>query len=120
MNENISLVQIEHRTYEEAFTAAAQDAATTMATIAPAIVYQQGHRDFVTTAFPLRYVADRVIIDNLTRGGDPSEHHNRPIIPEHSRAITEYLVTQDGTFSRHLRCVSKNLCAATRLRALQR
>lgn len=90
-----TLVQVEHGTYEQAFTAAAQEAATTMATIAPAIMYRQGNRDFITTAFPMRYVAERVRIDNLARGGNADDHYNRPLIPEHSRAITEYIVTQD-------------------------
>lgn len=89
------LVQVEHKTYEDAFTAAAQEAATTMATIAPAIMYRQGTRSFITTSFPLRYVSERVRIDNLTRGGDADEHYNRPLIPEHHKAITEYLVTQE-------------------------
>ena len=96
MKENTSaLVQVEHSTYEEAFTTAAQEAATTMAAIAPAIMYRQGNRSFLTTSFPLRYIAERVRIDTLTRGGNADEHYNRPLIAEHSRAITQYLVSQD-------------------------
>lgn len=90
-----ALVQVEHTTYEEAFSVAAQEAATTMATIAPAIMYSQGNRSFITTSFPLRYVSERVRIDNLARGGDADEHYNRPLIAEHHKAITEYLVTQE-------------------------
>lgn len=90
-----TLVQVEHSTYEEAFIAAAQEAATTMATLAPAIMYRQGNRSFITTSFSLRYISERVRYDNLTRGGNASEHYNRPLISEHHRAITDYLVAQD-------------------------
>jgi DGQHR domain-containing protein len=89
------LVQIEHATYEQAFSAAAQEASTTMATIAPVILYNQGNRSFITTSFPMLYIDERVRIDTLARGGNADEHYNRPLIPEHCRAITEYLVTQD-------------------------
>lgn len=89
------LVQIEHNTYEDAFRAAAEEAATTMATIAPTVMYCQGTRSYLTTAFPLRYVIERVRIDNLARGGNADEHYNRPLISEHHRAITAYLITQD-------------------------
>ncbi len=90
-----ALVQVEHQTYEDTFRAAAEEAATSMATIAPAILYGQGKRSYMTTAFPLRYIAERVRIDNLARGGDAHEHYNRPLLPEHHRAITAYLTSQD-------------------------
>ncbi len=96
MSENIpTLVKIEHTTYEQAFAAAAQEAATTMATIAPVIVFNQGKRSFLSTSVPLRYIDERVKIDTLGRGGNADEHYNRPLIPEHHKAITEYLTTQD-------------------------
>lgn len=95
MKTDSTLIQVEHQTYEAAFSAAAEDAATTMATIAPAVMYSQGNRSYLTTAFPLRYVMERVRIDNLARGGNWDEHYNRPLIPEHYRAITAYLTTQD-------------------------
>lgn len=89
------LIVSEHGTYEQAFTSAAQEAATTMAALAPAILYRQGSRSYITTSFPLRYIAERVRIDNLSRGGNADEHYNRPLIPEHHRAITDYLISQE-------------------------
>ncbi len=94
-SENSALIRVEHDTYEEAFRAAAEEAATTMATIASTVLYCQGNRSYLTTAFPLRYVSERVRIDTLARGGNADEHYNRPLIPEHHRAITAYLTTQD-------------------------
>lgn len=89
------LIQIEHATYEEAFKSAAEEASMTMAAIAPGVIYRQGNRSYLTTSFPLRYIAERVRIDNLSRGGNADEHYNRPLIPEHHRAITEYLAAQE-------------------------
>lgn len=93
--ENSALIQVEHNTYEEAFRSAAEEAATTMATIAPTVMYCQGTRSYLTTAFPLGYVAERVRIDALARGANADEHYNRPLIAEHHRAITAYLTSQD-------------------------
>lgn len=43
----------------------------------------------------MHFVADRVKIDTLKKGEDPDAHYNRPLIPEHVRAITSYLTDQD-------------------------
>ncbi len=105
------LVQVEHATYEQAVAAAAQEAATTMSVIAPAVMYRQGTRDFLTTSFPLSYIAERVNFDTLSHGGNASDHYNRPLIAEHHRAITEYLITQDDYVLPPL-----SLCAGQELR----
>jgi len=95
-NENSNgLVLLEHQTWEACIQAASQEASATMSVVAPAIIYQQGGRYFICTSFPLRYVAERVHIDNLQKGELPENHINRPLIPEHVRAITNYLLTQD-------------------------
>jgi DGQHR domain-containing protein len=85
---------IEHPTWEVAVSAAGSEAATTMASSAPVILYQQSSRQFLVASFPLPFIADRVKIDNLKKGEDPDAHYNRPLIPEHIRAIEEYLVDQ--------------------------
>lgn len=93
--ESPTLIQVEHDSYEAAFRAAAEEAATSMATIAPTVMYTQGNRSYLTTGFPLRYISERVRIDNLARGGDAHEHYNRPLLPEHHRTITAYLMSQE-------------------------
>ena len=85
---------IEHATWEAAVAAAASEAATTMASSAPVILYQQSARQFLVGSFPLPFIADRVKIDNLKKGEDPDAHYNRPLIPEHIRAIEDYLALQ--------------------------
>jgi DGQHR domain-containing protein len=85
---------VEHPTWEAAVAAAGSEAATTMASSAPVILYQQSSRQFLVASFPLPFIADRVKIDNLKKGEDPDAHYNRPLIPEHIRAIEEYLVGQ--------------------------
>lgn len=86
---------VEHPTWEAAVAAAGSEAATTMASSAPVILYQQASRQFLVASFPLPFIADRVKIDNLKKGEDPDNHYNRPLIPEHIRAIEDYLVSQD-------------------------
>jgi len=81
----------EYDTYEQAANAAAQEAAATMSTLLPAIMYQQGGRPFLATSFSLPYLCDRVRLDTLKKGEDPDEHINRPLIPEHVRGIVNYL-----------------------------
>lgn len=88
------LVLVEHESYAQAVLAAAEEASATMASTGPALTYKQGNRHFVVTSFPLTYVAERIRIDNLRRGQDPSAHLNRPLVAEHHRAITNYLVRQ--------------------------
>ena len=83
----------EHATWEETVQEASQEAAATMATVQTVILYQQSNRQFAVTSFPLAFVADRVKIDNLKKGEDPDAHYNRPLIPEHVRAISNYLAT---------------------------
>jgi DGQHR domain-containing protein len=69
-----------------------------MAATAPGIVFEQGGRSFVATAFPLRYVSERVRIDSAKRGSDPALSYNRPLIPEHHKAIQRYLLSEPGYF----------------------
>src|SRR6185436_6700601 len=87
---------VEHPTWEAAVAAAGSEAATTMASAAPVILYKQSSRQFLVASFPLPFIADRVKIDNLKKGEDPDAHYNRPLIPEHIRAIEEYLVDQEN------------------------
>lgn len=86
---------IEHSTWEQAVMGAYAEAGTTMATATPVIIYEQSGRQFLVSSFPLAYVAERVKIDNFKKGEDPDTHYNRPLIPEHIRAIAGYLTTQD-------------------------
>ena len=95
MKNDSRLIQIEHPTYEQAVAAAAQEAAMSMAATAPGVIYRQGNRTYLTTSFPLPYIADHVRIDNLSRGGNADEHYNRPLITDHHRTITDYVVAQD-------------------------
>ena len=95
MKNESRLIIIEHPTYEEAVSAAAQEAAMSMAATAPGVIYRQGNRTYLTTSFPLPYIADHVRIDNLSRGGNADEHYNRPLITDHHRAISDYMTAQD-------------------------
>lgn len=98
MNTSKGLTIIEHDSYDEAVSAAAEDAAGCMAATAAGIVFQQGGRSFISTAFPLRYVSERVRIDSAKRGSDPALSYNRPLIADHHKAIQRYLLSEPGYF----------------------
>ncbi len=110
-NNATTLTIVDHPTYDAAVTAASVEAAVSMATVCPAVLYRQANRTFITTAFPLKFVAERVRVDDLKRGQDPDEHFNRPIDPAHSRAISSYLQTEQDYILPPL-----SLCAQTGLR----
>lgn len=93
-NRSTGLTVVEHPNYEAAVQAASSEAGSTMAATAPAVLYRQAGRTFIVTAFPLRFVSERVRVDDLRRGEDPDQHYNRPIDPAHSKAISVYLQTE--------------------------
>jgi len=85
---------ISHEKYEDLVRAAQEEAASTYSQAIPALLYRQGGRQFIVTSFPLPLLVDRVKLDTMKKGDDPDEHINRPLMPDHVRAITEYLANQ--------------------------
>jgi DNA sulfur modification protein DndB len=87
---------IEHNKYEELIKAAAEEASATFSSFLPALFYHQGGRLFIVTSFPLNFLTNRVKLDSAKKGEDPNEHINRPLMPDHVRAISDYLKTQSS------------------------
>lgn len=83
--------EIEHESVEAARNAANEDAASSGGRVFPCVVFIQGGRVCISTAFPLSFVAKHVKPDSALKGGDPRSTTNRPMIPEHVNVIRNYL-----------------------------
>lgn len=83
--------EIEHDSMEAAMRTAMEDGATSGGRVFPCIVSKQGERSNITTAFPLSFIRKHVKADSVIKGGNPRDHTNRPLMPEHVKTIYDYL-----------------------------
>lgn len=90
--------ELEHDSLNAARDAALEDAAQSGGRVFPVSVSQQGGRLMLTTAFPLAFIAKNVKIDSAVKGGSPRANVNRPVIPEHVRAIKKYLLENRSAY----------------------
>jgi DNA sulfur modification protein DndB len=85
-------------TLEDAQRAAGSEAANTGALSIPVVAFRQGLRTVVTGALPMSWVRTRLesrSAKGAKKGGsmqDTQASWNRPEIPEHSQAISKYIV----------------------------
>ena len=80
----------------QAANAAAQELATASIGLAvPGIYYQQGGRNFVSSALPVRALLNMARTESARKGSDPSSSRNRPLETKHVNEIAEYLRLQD-------------------------
>src|SRR5437016_4788700 len=86
---------MEHESYEALVRVAQEEASSTYSQTVPALIYRQAGRQLIVTSFPLPLLVDKVRLDTLRKGEDPDEHINRPLMPDHVRAIEKYLLTQE-------------------------
>jgi DNA sulfur modification protein DndB len=91
---NIELYEFD--SFGDAQRSAADAATSSFSQFLPAIMFEQANRVCFSTSFPLFRVTSMVKFDSAIKGAnDPENYTNRPIIPEHVRAISEYLVETD-------------------------
>lgn len=91
---NIELYEFD--SFGDAQRSAADAATSSFSQFLPAIMFEQAGRVCFATSFPLFRATSMVKFDSAIKGNnDPENYTNRPIIPEHVRAISEYLVETD-------------------------
>lgn len=78
----------------EAMTRAQAEAAMTFALTLPAIRFQQGGRRLFATSLPLGTAVRRIKTDPVSKGDDPEQKRNRPIMPDQVAAIAKYIKDQ--------------------------
>ncbi|WP_040863384.1 DNA sulfur modification protein DndB [Nocardia niigatensis] len=81
----------EHDSLTAAQLAAAEAASASAGRVFTCVVFRQGGRLMLTTAFPYPFLVRHVVPDSAIKGGNPRAHINRPIDVPHVRAITKYL-----------------------------
>jgi DNA sulfur modification protein DndB len=93
---------IECTDFNEAQTKAGQEAANTAGFPVPVVVFQQGKRLNLSGALPFSFVASRLMTKSATKKAtlaETADKMNRPEIPEHARAIANYIMgNQAGTY----------------------
>lgn len=87
---------MEHPTDKEAREAAIDHATATGARVFPAVVFSQGQRRCLATAFPLSFIARAVRVDPAKKGEDPRTATNRPLMADHVHGIQAYLRSTQG------------------------
>jgi DGQHR domain-containing protein len=96
-NSNVKVKKFE--TPLEAVSQAQQEAAATGATVLPAILFQQGSRAMLSTAFPIPIVRSRLQLNPTKKAGTVDEVRsatNRPTMPEHVENVKNYIKSNIG------------------------
>jgi DGQHR domain-containing protein len=82
----------EFDSFEQAQQQAAAAAASSFSQMMPCVTFEQAGRVYFSTAFPLANVNALVRFDSAVKGSNnPEDYTNRPVLPDHVRAISEYL-----------------------------
>ncbi len=90
--------EIEHDSVDAARNAALDDSASSGGRVFPCVVFRQGGRVSIATAFPLSFVAKNVKPDSAVKGSDPRRSTNRPMMADHVKGIRDYLVENKDAY----------------------
>ncbi|MBL8181448.1 MAG: DNA sulfur modification protein DndB [Blastocatellia bacterium] len=82
----------EFDTLQEARESAFDEATASGGRVYPCTVFQQGGRWMISTSFPFPFLAKQVRLDPATKGGNPRNNMNRPLMPDHVKSIRNYLI----------------------------
>ncbi|OLO35532.1 DGQHR domain-containing protein [Streptomyces sp. MNU77] len=82
---------MEHDGLDAAHQAASADAVASGARVFPCTVFAQGQRTMISTSFPFSFLARQVVADSAAKGGNPTGATNRPLMPDHVKAINTYV-----------------------------
>ncbi|MEV6525568.1 DNA sulfur modification protein DndB [Longispora sp. NPDC051575] len=88
----------EHPTLAAAQAAAHDEASATGARIFPGIVFRQGERTVISTSFPMTFIAKHIRFDSATKGGNPKDATNRPLMTDHARSIRDYVLANSSYY----------------------
>jgi len=78
------------KTIEESNAAAAQESSATGGTLLPAILFRQGQRWMLTTAFLVPLIQNRLQTNHAHKSGsvdDVRAATNRPVMPDHVKSV---------------------------------
>jgi DGQHR domain-containing protein len=84
---------------QQAASAAREEAANTAGFNLIGVLFRQGSRQYISTAFPIRQVLASLRVDAALKGGSVSavlSATNRPVMPDHVASIADYLVENVG------------------------
>ncbi len=83
-------------TFADAQQAANDEAMATRGIAIPGALYQQGGRRMISTSLPMHEVIRLVRIESPSKSTvSISERRNRPLIPDHVKSISEYLISEE-------------------------
>jgi DNA sulfur modification protein DndB len=83
----------------QAAVAAQEEAANTAGFVLVGILFRQGARQCVSTAFPIRQAVASLQVNQAKKGNSVAQVQaatNRPVMPDHVAAIADYLVDNVG------------------------
>ena len=86
-------------TMEEAERAASREASATGATLLPAIMFRQGERTMITTAFLVSLVKNRLQANHAEKRGSVEQVRaatNRPVMEDHVTSVKNYIKENVG------------------------
>ena len=93
----------EFESFEQAQQQAAAAAASSFSQMMPCVTFEQAGRVYFSTAFPLANVNALVRFDSAVKGSNnPEDYTNRPVLPDHVRAISEYLTERTGDQEKYI------------------
>jgi DNA sulfur modification protein DndB len=88
----------EHDSLSQAQTAASEAAAASGGRVFTCVVFEQGGRLMLTTAFSYAFLTKHVVTNSATKGGNPRLATNRPIDSGHVSSIIKYLTDNENDY----------------------
>ncbi|WP_143200226.1 DNA sulfur modification protein DndB [Kitasatospora sp. CB01950] len=88
----------QHDSLTAAQAAASEAATASGGRVFTCVVFQQGGRLMLTTAFSYAFLVKHVVSDAAVKGGNPRTATNRPIDAGHVRSITKYLADNEKDY----------------------
>ncbi|GAB3171307.1 DGQHR domain-containing protein [Micromonospora palomenae] len=88
----------QHDSLTAAQLAASEAASAAGGRVFTCVVFQQGGRLMLTTAFSNAFLVKHVVAEPATKGGNPRMATNRPMDPGHVRAISKYLADNEHNY----------------------
>lgn len=88
----------QHDSLTAAQHAASEAASASGGRVFTCVVFQQGGRLMLTTAFSHAFLVKHVVADSAVKGGNPRTATNRPMDSGHVRSIAKYLADYEGNY----------------------
>jgi DNA sulfur modification protein DndB len=88
----------QHDSLTAAQQAASEAASASGGRVFTCVVFQQGGRLMLTTAFSYAFLVRHVVTQSATKGSNPREFTNRPVDTGHVRSIANYLSGNENTY----------------------